>query len=455
MKRLLLAFLTIAILPLSCVEQKQEESVSPLAEGTFFLSMNASLPDMPQVDSLSVEGATKAIAQYTVRIQWKEGDKLSVVNLTTGKILGGWLTANSTGFSGSLSGTVNVGDKLAYFYPAQDNTSEITFSGIHIDMSSQKGTLNDVPLCVYSITTANGDSFQNIKLTFSYLMCYLMIAMSDIPAGATIESVSLANVTNSFDLQINASHTGFDTTPIKGCIVLNPGNTASSKGARTIYMAVPASIKESSPRSFILATGTASFETTFSATALSNGIAYNANVAGFLTDDVAFKDAVLRAWCLTQFDSNGDGKLSMIEIASFGSFPNTLPDGILCFDELEFFYGLTSLPSFANQVNITNVTIPRQITAIPVGMFSGCSSLEVITMKPVTPPSLGSDALNGTPDNQIIIVPDDAVSAYTAAPGWADYADRIRAASNVSGSNVRFNTEGGSMGSDSVNISFE
>ena len=448
MKRFLLILSAWLLLLPSCVEREREEVATPLAEGNFSLSLKADLPEMPQVDGLGEE-ETKAIAQYTVRIQWKEGDRISVVNLTRGKLLGGCLTADKAGtsstFSGTLSGTVKTGDRLAFFYPAQDNTAEIAFQGIHVDLSSQKGTLNDVPLCVCSVTTAESNSFRNASISFDYLMCYMLIAMSDIPAGAKVVSVTLTNVTNALDFQINQDKTGFDSTPTRGDIVLNPGNTANGEGARTVYMAIPASEKESY-RSLILNTETASFEAAFGASAISNGKAYNTNVTGFLTDDLAFEDVVLRTYCLAHFDRNGDGKLSMVEIASWSSFPEDLPSGILCFDELEYFYGLTALPSFSGQTELTEITVPKQITAIPAGTFSGCSSLTELRMMPATPPSLGSDALRGTPENQLIIVPDEAISSYCSASGWSNYASRIRGVSSISGSNVRINTENETMG---------
>ncbi len=413
---------------------------------------------MPVLESEEEGSGTKASTQYTVRIKWAAGDKLSVVNMTTGKILGGWLTANSSGtsttFSGSLQGTVNEGDQIAYFYPAQDNTSEVAFLGIHVDMSNQKGTTGAVPLCVYSVVKAGSDSFQNAQISFGFLMSYIMIGMSDIPASAQIKRVTLTNVTSQFDLAINSGKTGFDITPTKGEIILAPDSqSASATGVKTMYAAIPESSATS--RSIILETGTASFETAFTAAKLQNGYAYNTNISGFLNDDLSFEDYKVRDYCLTHFDTNGDGKLSMVEIAGVKSFPAALPEGILCFDELEYFYGLTELPSFAGQTNLTDVTIPKQITSIPAGMFSGCSSLVELYVNPTTPPTLGANAFGGTPANMLIIVADDSVDDYQSAEGWSTYAGQIVRTSNLSGSNVRINTEGGQMGTEDVNVNVE
>lgn len=449
-------FILVFSLPLlfSCAEKIVEGQV-PLAEGNFSMSLTASLPAMPLIEGID-EPETKASTQYTVRINWTEGDRLSVINLTTGKLLGGYLTANSSGttttFSGSLSGTVNNGDKIAYFYPAQSNVSEVDFSGIHVDMSSQAGTLNSVPICVCAVVTADEQSFsfKNTEVPFFFLMSYMMICMSDIPGSAQIQTLTITNITNSFDLSLNAGRTGFDIASHVGNIVLTPNQTAQTAGVRTVYAAFPAS--EAASRSIILNTGTTTFETNFGSAALSNGSAYNTNVSGFLRDDMTFEDSKVRDYCLTYFDTNHDGKLTMVEIASVKSFPAALPSDILCFTELEYFYGLTTLPSFSNQTYLTSITIPKQITALPDEMFYGCSVLAEVYMKPSVPPVLGQDVFTGTPASLMIIVDDESVSAYSGASGWNNYVDNIKKQSSVGSSSVMIRTEGGQMGSENTNI---
>jgi len=430
-----------------------ESEPSVLAEGDFKMSMTANLPDL-----LYAEGEvelTKAISQYMMRIYWSKGDKLSVVNLTTGKLLGGNLTANSDGvsstFSGSLNGTVNNGDKIAFFYPGSNNVSEESFTGFHIDMSSQPGIMASVPLCTYSVTTALSNTFQDAQISFSLLMSYIMIGMSDLPVSTMIESITLTNLNNQFDLSINSAKTGFDIAPQQGEIKLTPSQSATSSGVRTLYAAVPGSTSTS--RKAILRTPTNTFETTFTGATISNGYAYNTNLSGFLVDDMTFADVRVREYCLSHFDYNGDGRLSLIEIASVSSFPSDpLPDDILCFDELEFFYGLTTLPSFKNQQYLSSVTIPRQISYLPDELFSGCSSLKEVTLMPTTPPTLGQNVFSGVPDDIILIVADESSVAYQQATGWSNIADNIHAASTISGSNVRIRTEGETMGNANVNV---
>lgn len=441
---------------LSC----SKEENGTIASGDFDLCLNAELPEMQLVENMDagVEN-TKASTQYTVRIKWAAGDKLSVVNLTTGKILGGWLTADNSGavtsFSGSLNGTITNGDMIAYFYPAQGNSVEQTFSGISIDMSKQTGTTGGVPLCVYCTEVANSSSFSSISLRFSYLMSYMMIGLSDIPASATIKSVKLTNVTKAFDLSINGTKDGFNITSHTGDIVLTPGKAASAAGVKTVYAAIPGSA--SATRYAILETSTTNFTTNFASAKLNNGTAYNTNVSGFLVDDLVPSDSNVRDYCLEHFDTNGDGKLSMVEIAGVAEFPDQskypLPSDITRFNELEYFYGLQTLPTFKNQKRLESITIPKQITSIPNDMFYGCTTLTKVILKPAIPPVLGSNAFYGLTGSIILVVADDSVAAYQAADGWKDFFNNFRTESSQNDSSVEIDTEDeNSMGNERIDI---
>ena len=446
MRRIFLILLTFLAL-VSC----RKAGPRLVATGPFQALVTASLPDCPVVDVPS----TRASTQYTVRIKWAEGDRLSVINLTTGKILGGQMTANASGtsttFSGQLTGTVREGDTIAYFYPAQDNSSEVDFTGIQVDMSGQRGTTGAVPLCVYSIVQADSQSFTNASVSFSFLMSYIMIGLSDIPASTVIRSVTLTQVTDAFEVKRNGTKTGFDLYPHTGDIVLSPGQNASAAGVKTVYAAVPGSAAAN--RSVILETSTTTFTTAFTSAKLQDGYAYNTNVSGFLVDDLIPEDPLIREYCLTHFDTNGDGKLSMVEIAGVTSFPEPLPAGIRRFNELEYFYGLTSLPSFRAQRQLEAITIPKQITSIPDEMFLGCSTLVKIRLKPLDPPILGQDVFSGLSANVILVVADESVSAYQAADGWKDFFNNFRTESSQNDSNVDIDTEGeDTMGTDRVDI---
>ena len=448
----------VFILVLSLFACSKAEPVT-IVSGDFGLSLNAELPEMPLVEGSEQDDGTKASTQYTVRIKWAAGDELSVINLSTGKILGGTLSANSGGssvtFSGTLNGTVNEGDVLTYFYPAQDNTFETDFQGVHVDMSQQTGLTGGVPLCVYCTAAAKGGSFNDANLSFSFFMGYMMIGLSDIPASTQIRNLTLTNLTNAFDLYIKSDKSGLGITPYTGDIVLSPQQNASAAGVKTVYAAIPGSV--AATRYAVLETSTPTFSTGFTQARLNNGVAYNTNISGFLVDNLIPVDSSVRDYCLAHFDSNGDGKLSMVEVAGVTAFPDQnqypLPSDIRRFNELEYFYGLTGLPTFKNQKRLESITIPRQITAIPDDMFYGCSTLTKVILRPETPPSLGRNAFYGLSGSVILVVADDAVADYQAADGWRDFFENFRTDSNQNDSNVDIDAEDeGSMGEERIDI---
>jgi hypothetical protein len=450
------AIFTVLLLS-SCVQNTR----MTIANGNFDLSLDASLPEMPLMDTSGMDEGdkTKASTQYTVRIKWAQGDQLSVINMTTGKILGGSLSANTSGtasrFSGSLNGSVNEGDLIAFFYPSQGNAEEENFEKISTDMSDQGGTTGSVPLCVYSTAVASRNNFDNISLGFSFLMGYMMMGLSDIPATTSVKSVTLTNLTNSFGLSINKDKTGFDITAHQGDIVLTPGQNASTSGVKTIYAAIPES--SAATRHAILETSTTTFTTSFTSAKLNNGYAYNTNVSGFLVDDLVPADSGIRNYCLEHFDANDDGKLSMVEIAGVTSFPDQssypLPSDITRFNELEYFYGLTALPTFKNQKKLECITIPKQICAIPDDMFYGCTTLTKVILKPSVPPTLGSNVFYGLSGSIILIVDDAVVADYQTAPGWCDFYNNFRTDSSQNDSSLDIDTEDeNSMEEDRIDI---
>ena len=46
-------------------------------------------------------------------------------------------------------------------------------------------------------------------------------------------------------------------------------------------------------------------------------------------------------------------------------------------------------------------------------------------MRPITPPILGTDILNGISNDFTIYVPRNSVEEYKTANGWSQYADKI------------------------------
>lgn len=90
---------------------------------------------------------------------------------------------------------------------------------------------------------------------------------------------------------------------------------------------------------------------------------------------------------------------------------------------------LTSIPSycFYNCDGLSDIELHNGITSIGEYAFGNCSGIYSITLYNSTPPTLGSNALNGTSSNLKIYVPSSAVNTYKAASGWSNYSDKIYA----------------------------
>ena len=98
---------------------------------------------------------------------------------------------------------------------------------------------------------------------------------------------------------------------------------------------------------------------------------------------ITFADEQVKALCVANWDTNGDGELDMSEAASvtdLGQVFNGKTD-ITSFDELQYFTGLTNIGGYAFKgcTNLTSIVFPNSVTSIRSYAFWNCSSLSSIT----------------------------------------------------------------------------
>ena len=95
--------------------------------------------------------------------------------------------------------------------------------------------------------------------------------------------------------------------------------------------------------------------------------------------NISFADANVKAICVANWDTNGDGELSYVEAASVRSIGTMFREtNITSFEELQYFISLTSIHSFAfyNCSSLTgSLAIPNSVTSIGSFAFSGCTGL--------------------------------------------------------------------------------
>ena len=96
---------------------------------------------------------------------------------------------------------------------------------------------------------------------------------------------------------------------------------------------------------------------------------------------ITFSDTRVRAICVEQWDTNGDGKLSYSEAAAVTDLGNAFKGGQLRnFNELYFFTSLKELPAnaFAGCTSLTAIRLPKNAANIGDHAFDGCTGLKTI-----------------------------------------------------------------------------
>ena len=127
----------------------------------------------------------------------------------------------------------------------------------------------------------------------------------------------------------------------------------------------------------------------------------------------------LSAWCKISF--------------GYWTFSNPLSNGAKLYlnnievTELTIPSDITEIKdyTFEGCKSLTSLTIPDSLTSIGDNAFAGCTYLKEVYCKAMTPPSGYSSMFTSSADDLVIYVPRHYVEDYKAANGWGDYADRI------------------------------
>ena len=93
------------------------------------------------------------------------------------------------------------------------------------------------------------------------------------------------------------------------------------------------------------------------------------SATSFVEPVISFADEAVKAICVSRWDTNGDGELSLLEAAAVKSLSSEVFSGntvITSFDEFQFFTGLTGIPdgAFEGCYNLASIIIPESITDI-------------------------------------------------------------------------------------------
>ena len=135
-------------------------------------------------------------------------------------------------------------------------------------------------------------------------------------------------------------------------------------------------------------------------------------------DVISFVDANVKALCVANFDTNGDGELSKAEAAAVTTLGSVFKgnENIKTFDELKYFTGLTSIKSLSFYLcnSLTSVTIPNSVTSIGIQAFYYCSSLTSVTI-PNSVTSIDGLAFANCSSLTSITIPNSVTSIISSA----------------------------------------
>lgn len=395
MKKIVYVLMTSLMVIVSC---KKESSQT---ESSFIkCEVSACMPSF--VDGGEVE--TKATIQSVVKIQWEAGDQLVVINLTTGKQLGGCLVADDsaekTTFTPlNLKGEVNAGDKLVLFLDTMNSLvveNEQDYSPIEVNLSEQDGGSDNVPIVAYADYTATEDNvITAVDLSFHFMVSYIQLALSALPAGTTISAFEVNGVNSR--CQFNIDEGEFVMVKTKGKVKLIDPFNANAKGANVRYFSIFATSAEVSARQATITANGQEHSTAWIKAAMNAGYYYQSVATGFANENIQFVDPSFKAYCVSHYDVSNDGELSFAEaaaITTFEPFTNAEKSAIESVYELPYFPKALGLMSFEGCSELKTILIPSTITAIPDNCFKGCSSLVDITI-PESVESIGECAFEG------------------------------------------------------------
>lgn len=115
-------------------------------------------------------------------------------------------------------------------------------------------------------------------------------------------------------------------------------------------------------------------------------------------DNITFLDEHVKSVCVQNWDTNGDGELSMEEAATVTKLNTkfSFDNEINRFPELQYFTGLISVSTydFYSCKKLRSIVLPSQITSIGTSAFFGCVNLQEIVI-PDAVKTISDYAFNG------------------------------------------------------------
>ena len=385
----------------ACQVEEQNFAPSDIAEPCeISCTMSATMPEF----KAGGDPETKSSLESLVRVKWKKNDELTVINLTTGKQLGGCIKAdkdgaNSTFSPSGLNGSITAGDKLVFLLdndPGRRSANEKDFEPFTMDYSSQKGNADEVPIVVYANYTATENGTINaVNPIFNFLMGYVQLAVSALPASTSVTELGIENLNTKCHFSISGN--SFVTTPQNGNITLSEAFNANSKGTNTRYFSCFTSPAQGTARNAHICANSLNHITAWLKAALSAGYYYQSVATGFTNENISFVDDTFKSYCVSHYDKNGDGEISFAEAAAVTNFENFTAaekSALKEVYELPYFFKGERIPNFQGCTALKHIMLPGTLQSIQENAFKGCTGLDEITI-PSNVATVGEGAFEG------------------------------------------------------------
>ena len=256
-----------------------------------------------------------------------------------------------------------------------------------------------------------------------------------------------ANLNSSFSFEFDMDCEGMPTTTFNIMAIANSAEGGTVTGGGTFEVGQSCTVTATTNEGYTFVNWTknglvVSTDAVYTFP-VTNNMTLVANFASHA--NIVFADENVKAICVANWDTNGDGELSYAEAAAVTNLGGVFNDNgdITSFDELQYFVNLTSIGDYAfygcpglisieipNTVTsfgncafdgcsaLSSIEIPNSVTSIGYLAFQNCSALTSIIVRAETPPELGWDVFENFPTDIPVYVPCASLEDYQNAEGW-------------------------------------
>ena len=150
---------------------------------------------------------------------------------------------------------------------------------------------------------------------------------------------------------------------------------------------------------------------------------------------IPFADDNVKALCVANWDTNGDGELSYVEAAAVTTIGDVFSGNtvITSFNEFKYFTAITAIEdgAFSGCAALTSIVIPEGVETIGDEAFLGCSNMAAMSVLPNDVPTLGSNVFVEVPKSIPVKVACGLRPIYRSVTGWNEFTNYIEDASCV------------------------